>query len=86
MEQSTKELTTLIESRYTFNILYGTIPKKKEYTMAKKDEQFSFKTTGTLLEKGKTDAEANSMSLASWICFLIANAKVEVKVPNPKSE
>lgn len=53
--------------------------------MAKKDEQFSFKTTGTLLEKGKTDAEANSMSLASWICFLLANAKVEVKVPDPKS-
>ncbi len=54
--------------------------------MAKKDEQFSFKATGDLLEKGRTDAEANELSLASWICFLLANAKVEVKVPDPKSE
>jgi len=50
----------------------------------KKDEQFSFKATGLLLKKGKEDAEANSMSLASWICFLLANAKVEVTVPKEK--
>lgn len=52
----------------------------------KKDEQFSFKATLALLEKGKTDAKANNMSLASWICFLLANAKVEVTVEAPKKD
>jgi len=52
--------------------------------MAKKDEQFSFKSTGITLDKGRKDAEKNGMSLGSWISFLLCNAKVEVTVPKEK--
>lgn len=61
---------------------------KKERQMAenkvKKDEQFSFKTTKATLEKGRADAEANGMSLGSYLSFLVNNAKITVTATGNK--